>query len=119
VPETRILLVEDEFDVRETISFLLRENGYIVDTVSTATDAQTRLIADRYAVVITDWKLPDGDGTLIADWASQLGAKSVVMSGHLGAMPGGRADGHPTLMKPFRSRQLLEAVQEALDGVTN
>ena len=85
-----------------------------MDAVSTAKEAQARLAATQYSLTITDWKLPDGDGTLIADWARELGAKTLVVSGHLREMPGGRAEGHPTLMKPFRPCELLEAVQEEL-----
>ena len=40
-----------------------------------------------YALVITDWRLPDGDGMIVADWEKEIGAKTFVMSGYLFEMP--------------------------------
>jgi DNA-binding response OmpR family regulator len=110
----RILLVEDDPDRAEVMVTVLREEGYVVDLAATLAQAQERLAIDRYAVVIADWKLPDGDGTLIAEWGSTLGAKTMVMSGYLREMPGGRAEQHLTLAKPFRANRLLEAVHDCI-----
>ena len=109
-----ILLVEDDPDLRELMQLALQENGYVVDPAASVAEAQGRLAAVSYALVITDWKLPDGDGTLIALWATELGAKAIVISGFLREMPGGWPEEYLTLMKPFRSHQLLAAVQESL-----
>lgn len=39
--------------------------------------SQSRFLEQTYDLVITDWKLPDGDGRLIANWAAELGAKTL------------------------------------------
>jgi DNA-binding response OmpR family regulator len=114
VVEKRILLVEDDPQVREMLTFVLREEGYPLDVVATATEALAQLGAHQYALVITDWVLPDGDGTLIADSAAELNVKTFLMSGYLGQMPGGRAEGHQTLMKPIRMSELVAAVQQSI-----
>lgn len=114
MPAKRILLVEDEPDLRELFGDALAEEGYAVDHATTVAEAWRRLDAHRYALVIADWRLPDGDGTLIADAAAQLDAKAMVMSGYLGDMPGGRSDGHATLMKPFDPTELIDAVSRAI-----
>jgi DNA-binding NtrC family response regulator len=67
-----------------------------------------------YTLVISDWRLPDGDGLLVAETAAQLGAKTFVMSGYLFQMPGGRADRHETLMKPIRPSEMVDAVERAI-----
>jgi DNA-binding response OmpR family regulator len=72
------------------------------------------LIAQTYDLVIVDWRLPDGDGRVIADWAAELGAKTIVISGYLSHMPSGRAEGHETIMKPF---DLVESVLRSLSEV--
>src|SRR5436853_5647049 len=92
--EKRILLVEDDLELAEVMATVLREEGYLVDLAATAGQAQEHLARFSYAVVIADWRLPDGDGTLIAEWGSTLGAKTLVMSGYLRQMPGGRAEPH-------------------------
>ncbi|MFI4949249.1 MAG: response regulator [Alphaproteobacteria bacterium] len=112
--EKRILLVEDEPEIQVVLAEALRGKSYAVDFAATVREAKTCLAAQTYDLVITDWKLPDGDGRLIADWATELGAKTVVMSGYLSRMPGGRAPGHETLMKPIRIPEFVDLVRRSL-----
>ena len=90
---------------------MLRELGYIVDVAGTLSDAKDCFAAQVYDLVITDWRPPDGDGRVVADWATALGGKAVVTSGYLFHMPGGSALGHETLMKPVRLSDLVAAVE--------
>ena len=114
MPEKRILLVEDETAVREFLAVVLRAEGYQVDVAATAAEGMAFLDRWRYALAIADWRLPDGDGLLIADTAAELDAKTIVMSGYLFQMPGGRADRHETLMKPLRPSEVVAAVERAI-----
>jgi DNA-binding response OmpR family regulator len=109
----RILLVEDD-DVGVLLLHVLSGEGYPVDLATTNAEAWALLDAHEYALVIADWKLPDGNGMVIADAAAQLGAKTVLMSGYLFQMPGGRADDHETLMKPVRPSELVDVVQRSI-----
>ncbi len=111
--EQRILLVEDD-DVGVLLTHVLSGEGYLVDLATTTAEAWAHLDAHHYALVIADWKLPDGNGMVIADAAAHLGAKTVVMSGYLFQMPGGRADTHDTLMKPIRPSELVDVVQRSI-----
>jgi DNA-binding response OmpR family regulator len=111
---TRILLVEDEPHIQDPMSHALRRKDYTVDVAATVAEAKACLISQTYDLVIADWRLPDGDGRLIANWAAQLGAKTIVISGYLSHMPNGRAEGHETIMKPFWPRDLVAAVQRYL-----
>ena len=110
----RILLVEDEGGIRTLLAEVLREENYEVDLVATVREAKTCLAEQTYDLVIADWKLPDGDGRLIADWATELGAKTFVMSGYLSRMPGGRASDHETLMKPICLPEFVELVRRSI-----
>ena len=114
MPEKRILLVEDEPDVREILCLALEGEGYAVDAVSTIAEAKSRLANIQYALVLTDWRLPDGDGLVIAGWAEELGSKTLVMSGYLFQMPAGRAFEHETLMKPLRPSELVAIVERSI-----
>ena len=113
--EMRILLVEDEPALQELWADVLRERGYAVDLAGTLSEAKDCFAAQVYDLVITEWRLPDGDGCVVADWAAALGGKAVVTSGYLSYMPGGMALGHETLMKPVRLSDLV-AVVEGLIG---
>jgi DNA-binding response OmpR family regulator len=110
----RILLVEDETGISDFLTIALCGEGYEVDVAATAAEAWACLDAHSYALVITDWRLPDGDGMLIADAALQLGTKTLLMSGYLFHMPGGRAEAHETLMKPVRPSEMVAAVQRSI-----
>lgn len=114
MPGTRILLVDGAPDIKELLAGVLRGHGYAVDLAAKVTEAQACLSDQTYDVVITEWKLPDGDGRLVADWAAELGAKTFVMSGYLSYMPGGRALGHETVMKPICLDELVAAVKRSI-----
>jgi DNA-binding response OmpR family regulator len=114
MPDKRILLIEDESEIRQLLSHTLRSAGYIVDAAGTAAEAWAHLNTHAYASVIADWRLPDGDGVTIADWAAAQGAHTFVMSGYLFQMPGGRAERHQTLMKPLRPSEIVAAVEHSI-----
>ena len=110
----RILLVDDEVQILEVMAKALFVERYCVDGATTAAEAMAFLRRCSYELVISDWQLPDGDGLLIADPAAEVGAKTMLMSGHLAQMPGGRAEQHETLMKPVELSELIHAVEEAI-----
>ena len=68
--EKRILLVEDEAEERELLAMGLRRAGYSVDVIGNATEARQLLEGQPYALVIADWRLPDGNGIDLADDAA-------------------------------------------------
>ena len=110
MPEKHILLVDDEREILDLLTEVLVGVGYSVDIAVTVSEAMASLDTSSYALVISDWWLPDGDGLLVADAAAAMGAKTILMSGHLSHMRGGRADGHDTVMKPFKIGEILDAV---------
>jgi two-component system response regulator HydG len=111
----RILLIEDEATSREILELVLTGAGYTVDTAARAAAAHQQLSSTRYALVIADWLLPDGDGIYLADRAIGLGARTVIITGHVSDLPPGTAQRHRLLMKPTKPNQLL-AVVRALIG---
>src|SRR5260221_6525633 len=116
--EKRILLVEDEPEVRQLLIHVLVDAGYAVDAAASVAGAWPFLNAQRYALVIADWRLPDGDGLLIVEAAADLGAKTFIMSGYLFQIPGGRSERHDTLMKPIRPSELVAAVERSIGTAT-
>jgi len=114
MPEKRILLVEDEPTIQQLLANVLRVEGYSVDVATTFADAMGLLDQRSYLLVIADWRLPDGDGLMIADTATQMGANTLLMSGYLFQMPGGRAEAHETLMKPLRPSEIVAAVERRI-----
>lgn len=63
---TRILIVEDDADVRELVRIVLREEGHAVDTARDATEGLGLAMTNDYDAVVLDIRLPDGNGVDIA-----------------------------------------------------
>jgi DNA-binding NtrC family response regulator len=62
IPTPRLLVVDDELHVRESLSSWFVEDGYEVDAASDAKEALSALGRRHYDVVITDIKMPGMDG---------------------------------------------------------
>jgi DNA-binding response OmpR family regulator len=64
----RVLVVEDEPAVADVIEFALRKAGYEVELASSKQSAESRLQPGRFAALILDLGLPDGDGIELCRW---------------------------------------------------
>lgn len=58
----RLLLVEDESRLAESLARGLRENAHAVDVAGTLAEARQKLEMERYDAMILDVNLPDGSG---------------------------------------------------------
>ena len=111
---TRILLVEDDVDVRLMIEHVLLGEGYQVDTTGTASGGRELLRCCSYDLVVADGRLPDGTGMDIADTAMQRGTKTLIMTGYAFTLPLDTCDRYEILLKPMRPTEILRAVERAL-----
>lgn len=114
MPENRILLIEDEATTRDLLSHVLMSAGYAVDVAATASIAGARLDSTTYALVLADWRLPDGDGIELADRAAEAGARTAILSGYLFHLPKGTAKRHHLLMKPMRPDEIIAVVRAVI-----
>jgi two-component sensor histidine kinase/FixJ family two-component response regulator len=63
VPPISVLYVDDEPDLLELGKVFLEKNvAFRVETTISAQDAITRLAANRYDVIVSDYRMPDMDG---------------------------------------------------------
>jgi DNA-binding response OmpR family regulator len=58
----RLLIVEDDADVRQVLTDLLRQSGYEVDSFADGRDAMEKLTTDHYDLGIVDLGLPGMSG---------------------------------------------------------
>jgi DNA-binding NtrC family response regulator len=105
--EIRILLVDDDEQVRPLLEYVLRDVRYVVDAAATVAGARAQLEQGRYEFAIVDARLPDGDGVEIADEAKRRGIKAVMLTGYSVAPENAR---HDYLFKPIRPDELVRAV---------
>jgi len=111
----RILVVEDEEQVRMLMQHVLLSAGYAVDAVASAGAAFDRLDAAAYDLVLTDDRLPDGRGVRIADAAQGKGMAAVVITGYMMQSAMADLNRHQHLMKPVRPAELVEAIGRQLE----
>ena len=69
----RILVVEDQDDVRRMLVTALEIEGYRVDEACCAADGLARLQAHRYQLVLSDYAMPGGTGTWMLHEATRQG----------------------------------------------
>ena len=119
----RILLVEDEEVVRESVAKVLDKTGHDVITAKTTQEALD--IFDRekgdFNLVLSDVVLPDGTGIqLIDQLLSQKPDLRVLLSSgytdHKAQWPVIQERGFRFIQKPFKRENLLQAVREALES---
>ena len=58
----RVLVVDDEADIRELLDLTLARMGLHADCVGSLAEARRMLVSQRYQLCLTDMRLPDGEG---------------------------------------------------------
>ncbi len=117
----RILVVDDENDIRELVREILSEEGYAVDTAANAAEARAACARQAPDLVLLDIWMPDTDGiSLLREWqqTQALTAPVVMMSGHgtvETAVEATRLGAVDYVEKPLSLAKLLRTVQRALD----
>ena len=62
-----VFVVDDDADTRDLYRMILESVGYRVQDASGVSEAATRLKTLVPSVVLTDWRLPDGDGLAVCE----------------------------------------------------
>jgi DNA-binding NtrC family response regulator len=112
----RVLLVEDDPDVREAVATGLRDAGHDVTEVTDGQVALDQVAATSFDLVVTDVKLPHADGFAIFQKAREVAPRTAVIlmtsfgstSDAVAAMKRGAYD---YLVKPFDVDELVIRVQ--------
>ncbi|TXI00252.1 MAG: hybrid sensor histidine kinase/response regulator [Rhizobium sp.] len=120
----RVLVLDDEADVREAMSQLLQSHGIQVDVAATETEAAealTRSVKELnpFDLLICDFRLADGvDGLEAGQMLSRqfLDIPVLLITGETAPerLQRVRETGVPVLFKPVNSERLLQAMASAL-----
>ena len=113
----RVLVVDDDLSVRETLSELLRVTGHSVTTAGTFEEAAALLQnVAAWDVMLVDQILPGGNGLDLAAQARAGGIGAVVCSGHPQEIADLAQRGVAYLAKPFSAAALEAALRAAAGG---
>lgn len=118
----RLLVVDDEPDLRTLYELTLLREGYEIDSAGSVSEALAHLSAGTYSVVITDMRLPDGSGLALLRWLEQAGRpeKAIVITAFgsaENAVEALKAGAYDYLTKPVDLRQFRLVVGSALGRV--
>lgn len=118
--EYRVLVVDDEPEVLDFVTEVLSASGFTCRTASSSRQALARMRSAEYHLLLTDVRLPDGDGTeivriarekhpymaaiVITGFASIDGIKEAIDLGAMDYIP-----------KPFTADRLLTSVRGVIE----
>ncbi|HZR44779.1 MAG TPA: response regulator [Ktedonobacteraceae bacterium] len=113
-----VLIVEDDADLRQTIQWMLEDEGFAVETAGDGREALDRAVRKKPSLVILDMGLPIIDGFGVAEGLHATygdGIKILTLTADgRAAEKSKRIGAIGYLNKPFDLDALITAVQEAL-----
>jgi two-component system, OmpR family, response regulator MtrA len=114
----RVLVVDDETDIRRLIRTLLERAGMRVTEASSGMDALRRLQVEHVDAVVLDVTMPGLNGWQTLERIRDLGDMPVLMLtarlGELNAVRGLRAGADDYVTKPFEMRELVARMRSLL-----
>jgi DNA-binding NtrC family response regulator len=118
----RILVVDDEADIRGLLSEILAEEGYEVEVAADAASARRAVAREEPDLVLLDIWMPDMDGiSLLREWNEKhtLRCPVVMLSGHgtvETAVEATRLGAFDFVEKPLSIAKLLRTAERALEA---
>jgi DNA-binding NtrC family response regulator len=119
----RILVVDDEEQIRSMLTQMLEHEGFVVDTAENGEEGMDLITRHAYDLIITDMIMPIKDGLklimeLIRDYPDQrilaISGGGAIKAERYLTMAGYLGDDIATLEKPFKRENLLALVNEQL-----
>jgi len=116
---TRILVVDDDEGIRKTLSAILQDEGYEVDTAESGKEAILKSNAGFYNLALIDVRLLDMQGTelltRIKDTVPRM--RKIIITGYPtvhNAMEAVNRNADAYLLKPFDMGKLLFVIKDQL-----
>jgi two-component system response regulator PilR (NtrC family) len=116
----RVLVVDDEADIRELLDLTVARMGLSADCAGSVAQARQLLEQQRYQLCLTDMRLPDGEGLeivrLIAERYGETPVAVITAFGNTqNAVAALKAGAFDYLAKPVALEQLRSLIKSALN----
>jgi two-component system, NtrC family, response regulator AtoC len=114
----RLLIVDDEENMRHMLSSLLTNAGYRVDSASDGKEALQKVTLAQYDFILCDLKMPNVDGMAFLKAAKDhLGTTTVIMMSAYGtidmAIEAMNSGAYDYISKPFKTDEVLLTLRKA------
>ena len=110
-PKKRLIVVEDNHDLRENLVEYLSLHGFEVSGVGSAAEFYIKIVEGNYDLAILDVGLPDQSGLVLTEYLRKnTRTKIVILSARVNTkdrIAGYDAGADSYMLKPFDSRELL------------
>lgn len=116
-----ILVVDDEASIREVLEIMLRREGHECTCAQDVTEARSALDGGEFHMVITDVRMPDGNGLDVLDAARKANPDVVVLmitayAATETAIEAMRRGAYDYLTKPFKIDEIRHILKKALEA---
>ncbi|MEA3279660.1 MAG: sigma-54 dependent transcriptional regulator [Thermodesulfobacteriota bacterium] len=114
----RLLIIDDEENMRHMLSALLKKSGYIVDTASDGYEGLQMVSQTEYNFVLCDIKMPNMDGMeFLKSAGDTIKATTVIMMSAYGtidtAVKAMKLGAYDYISKPFKTDEVRLALKKA------
>jgi len=118
--EVKLLIVDDEIDMCETLAYAFQGKGYRTDIATTGCQAAEKIRSASYDLLVTDIRLPDESGMELVALVKDVSPDTaiIIITAFASVETAIRAlnDGaYGYLIKPFDLKELMSTVGEALE----
>src|SRR5690348_9344558 len=111
----KVLIVENDDDVRDLLGDIFRDEGFRFELVKTGAEMRDALDDDDYDIVIIDVTQPGHeDGFALAEIARDQGCGAILVTGDDRQWERRQTSGRHYLLRPFRVEHLVEIVDKIL-----
>jgi len=116
--QKRLLIIDDEENMRHMLSSLLSKSGYRVDSASDGADALEKVDQTLYDFILCDLKMPNMNGMEFFETArDKLWATTVIMMSAYGnidtAVEAMKKGAYDFISKPFKPDEVLLTLKKA------
>jgi two-component system response regulator AtoC len=114
----RLLIVDDDADLRQSLTLLLKESGFDVLAEADPEAALARATTEEFDLILCDVRMPRMDGLeFLRAYRAQRGSALMIMMSAYGtedaALAAMREGAYDYLRKPFRPDEVLMTVRKA------
>jgi len=116
---TRILIIDDDENIRKVLTTILEDEGYDVESVDTAKKAIERTRRKFYNLALIDIRLPDMEGIELLTKMKNTTPKirKIIITGYptlQNAVEAVNRGADAYIMKPFDMEKVLEEIKDQL-----
>jgi len=118
IPERRLLIIDDEENMRHMLQALVSRHGYRVETAAGAEEALAAIGSRHFDFILCDVRMPGMDGMdFLAVGADRLQHSTVIMMSAFGsidtAIEAMKAGAYDFISKPFKADEVIMTLRKA------